>query len=84
MELLKKWLGHPEELYNLVRFKMGGYKTVMPKMEQAVHFISPAYSYNDVLLFLLYNLTGIWKPESQKKCTLHMLDDQWNKPLPLA
>ncbi|KAH0622900.1 hypothetical protein JD844_025736 [Phrynosoma platyrhinos] len=34
MELLKKWLGHPEELYNLVRFKMGGYKTVMPKMDQ--------------------------------------------------
>nr|XP_020633792.1 squalene synthase [Pogona vitticeps] len=35
MELLKKWLGHPEELYNLVKFKMGGYKTVMPKMNQA-------------------------------------------------
>ncbi|XP_072842872.2 squalene synthase isoform X2 [Pogona vitticeps] len=34
MELLKKWLGHPEELYNLVKFKMGGYKTVMPKMDQ--------------------------------------------------
>ncbi|XP_066482485.1 squalene synthase-like isoform X2 [Tiliqua scincoides] len=34
MELLKKWLGHPDELYNLVRFKMGGYKAVMPKMDQ--------------------------------------------------
>ncbi|XP_042298532.1 squalene synthase-like isoform X2 [Sceloporus undulatus] len=34
MELLKKWLGHPKELYNLVRFKMGGYKTVMLKMDQ--------------------------------------------------
>uniref|UniRef100_A0A8D0B8W8 Squalene synthase n=1 Tax=Salvator merianae TaxID=96440 RepID=A0A8D0B8W8_SALMN len=34
MELLKKWLGHPEELYNLMRFKMGGYKAVMPKMDQ--------------------------------------------------
>ncbi|XP_015280107.1 PREDICTED: squalene synthase isoform X2 [Gekko japonicus] len=34
MELLKKWLGHPEELYNLVKFKMGGYKAVMPKIDE--------------------------------------------------
>ncbi|XP_060105847.1 squalene synthase isoform X2 [Heteronotia binoei] len=34
MELLKKWLGHPEELYNLVKFKMGGYKAVMPKVDE--------------------------------------------------
>uniref|UniRef100_A0A8D0LCP8 Squalene synthase n=1 Tax=Sphenodon punctatus TaxID=8508 RepID=A0A8D0LCP8_SPHPU len=34
MEGLKKWLGHPEELYNLLRFKLGGYKAVMPKMDE--------------------------------------------------
>ncbi|XP_048373585.1 squalene synthase-like [Sphaerodactylus townsendi] len=34
MELLKEWLGHPVELYNLVKFKMGGYKAVMPKVDQ--------------------------------------------------
>ncbi|XP_061481779.1 squalene synthase isoform X2 [Rhineura floridana] len=34
MELFKNWLGHPEELYNLVRFKMGACKKVMPKMDQ--------------------------------------------------
>lgn len=31
MELLKKWLGHPEDIYNLLRFKMGGYRAVMPR-----------------------------------------------------
>ncbi|XP_077188658.1 squalene synthase-like isoform X1 [Paroedura picta] len=34
MELLKKWLGHPEELYNLVKFKLGGYKAVMPQADE--------------------------------------------------
>lgn len=34
MELLKKWLGHPDELYNLMRFKMRGYKAAIPKMDQ--------------------------------------------------
>ncbi|XP_054843904.1 squalene synthase-like isoform X2 [Eublepharis macularius] len=34
MELLKKWLGHPEELYNLMKFKMGGYKAVMPQVDE--------------------------------------------------
>lgn len=34
MELLKKWLGHPDELYNLVKYKMGGYRAVMPRMDQ--------------------------------------------------
>ncbi|XP_062825664.1 squalene synthase isoform X1 [Anolis carolinensis] len=34
MEMLKTWLRHPKELYNLVWFKMGGYKTMMPKMDQ--------------------------------------------------
>uniref|UniRef100_A0A674HAJ2 Squalene synthase n=1 Tax=Taeniopygia guttata TaxID=59729 RepID=A0A674HAJ2_TAEGU len=33
MELLRKWLGHPEDIYNLLRFKMGGYRTVMPRMD---------------------------------------------------
>nr|XP_060611094.1 squalene synthase-like [Anolis sagrei ordinatus] len=32
MEVLKNWLAHPKELYNLVRFKMGDY--MMPKMDQ--------------------------------------------------
>ncbi|XP_074065617.1 squalene synthase isoform X2 [Macrotis lagotis] len=27
-------LGHPEELYNLLRFKMGGARRVMPKLDQ--------------------------------------------------
>ncbi|XP_077188687.1 squalene synthase-like isoform X2 [Paroedura picta] len=34
MELLKKWLGHPEELYNLVKFKLGGYKAMMPQADE--------------------------------------------------
>ncbi|KAL2306998.1 hypothetical protein Nmel_004949 [Mimus melanotis] len=33
MELLRKWLGHPEDIYNLLRFKMGGYRAVMPRMD---------------------------------------------------
>uniref|UniRef100_A0A8C2SP33 Squalene synthase n=1 Tax=Coturnix japonica TaxID=93934 RepID=A0A8C2SP33_COTJA len=33
MELLKKWLGHPEDIYHLLRFKMGGYRAVMPRMD---------------------------------------------------
>lgn len=33
MELLKKWLGHPEDIYNLLRFKMGGYRAVMPRID---------------------------------------------------
>ncbi|XP_054835094.1 squalene synthase-like [Eublepharis macularius] len=34
MELLKTWLGHPKELYKLTKFKMGGYKAVMPKVDE--------------------------------------------------
>ncbi|XP_067319335.1 squalene synthase-like [Anolis sagrei] len=34
MEMLKNWLGHPKELYNLMWFWMGGYKTVIPKKNQ--------------------------------------------------
>ncbi|NXN26211.1 FDFT synthase, partial [Nycticryphes semicollaris] len=30
MELLRKWLGHPEEIYNLLRFKMGGCRAPPP------------------------------------------------------
>ncbi|XP_064304321.1 squalene synthase isoform X2 [Phalacrocorax carbo] len=33
MELLKTWLGHPEDIYNLLRFKMGGYRAVMPRID---------------------------------------------------
>lgn len=33
MELLRKWLGHPEDIYHLLRFKMGGYRVVMPRMD---------------------------------------------------
>uniref|UniRef100_A0A8V0YHH7 Squalene synthase n=1 Tax=Gallus gallus TaxID=9031 RepID=A0A8V0YHH7_CHICK len=33
MELLRKWLGHPEDIYHLLRFKMGGYRAVMPRMD---------------------------------------------------
>uniref|UniRef100_A0A803TGG5 Uncharacterized protein n=1 Tax=Anolis carolinensis TaxID=28377 RepID=A0A803TGG5_ANOCA len=40
MEVLKKWLGHPKELYNLAWFKMGGYTTVMPKMDEVSWCIS--------------------------------------------
>lgn len=29
-----KCLGHPEEFYNLLRFKMGGRQKVIPKMDQ--------------------------------------------------
>lgn len=29
-----KCLGHPEEFYNLLRFRMGGKWKVMPKMDQ--------------------------------------------------
>ncbi|PNI92879.1 FDFT1 isoform 10 [Pan troglodytes] len=29
-----KCLGHPEEFYNLVRFRIGGKRKVMPKMDQ--------------------------------------------------
>ncbi|KAM4770730.1 squalene synthase isoform 2-T2 [Rhinophrynus dorsalis] len=32
MDILRS-LGHPEEIYNLLRFKMGGCKTVQPKLE---------------------------------------------------
>uniref|UniRef100_H9GM10 Squalene synthase n=1 Tax=Anolis carolinensis TaxID=28377 RepID=H9GM10_ANOCA len=45
MEVLKEWLGHPKELYNLAWFKMGGYKTVMPKMDQDVLSQSLCYKY---------------------------------------
>nr|XP_060637492.1 squalene synthase-like [Anolis sagrei ordinatus] len=34
MEMLKNWLGHPKELYNLVWFRMGGYKTMIYEMDQ--------------------------------------------------
>ncbi|NXL93068.1 FDFT synthase, partial [Alectura lathami] len=33
MELLWKWLRHPEDIYHLLRFKMGGYRVVMPRMD---------------------------------------------------
>ncbi|NXW48105.1 FDFT synthase, partial [Nyctiprogne leucopyga] len=33
MELLRKWLGHPGDIYHLLRFKMGGYRAVMPRMD---------------------------------------------------
>ncbi|XP_025896580.1 squalene synthase [Nothoprocta perdicaria] len=33
MELLRKWLGHPEDIYHLLRFKMGGYRAVMPRVD---------------------------------------------------
>lgn len=29
-----KCLGHPEEFYNLLRFRMGGRYKVIPKMDQ--------------------------------------------------
>ncbi|XP_006642983.1 squalene synthase isoform X2 [Lepisosteus oculatus] len=32
MDILKS-LGHPEEIYNLFKFKMGGCRTVMPKLD---------------------------------------------------
>ncbi|MGH0123367.1 UNVERIFIED_CONTAM: hypothetical protein FKN15_028458 [Acipenser sinensis] len=32
MDILKS-LGHPEEIYNLLKFKMGGCHTVMPKLD---------------------------------------------------
>ncbi|KAM6323750.1 squalene synthase isoform 2-T2 [Aegotheles albertisi] len=33
MEQLRKWLGHLQDIYNLLRFKMGGYRTVMPRVD---------------------------------------------------
>ncbi|PNI92880.1 FDFT1 isoform 11 [Pan troglodytes] len=37
-----KCLGHPEEFYNLVRFRIGGKRKVMPKMDQqrSLHILS--------------------------------------------
>lgn len=32
MDILKS-LGHPEELFNLFKFKMGGCRAVMPKLD---------------------------------------------------
>lgn len=32
MDILKS-LGHPEEIFNLFKFKMGGCGTVMPKLD---------------------------------------------------
>lgn len=32
MDILKS-LGHPEEIFNLFKFKMGGCRTVMPKLD---------------------------------------------------
>lgn len=32
MDIVKS-LGHPEEIYNLFKFKMGGCRTVMPKLD---------------------------------------------------
>ncbi|XP_062857997.1 squalene synthase isoform X2 [Trichomycterus rosablanca] len=32
MDILKS-IGHPEEIYNLFRFKMGGCRTIMPKLD---------------------------------------------------
>ncbi|KAM7171709.1 squalene synthase-like [Macrochelys suwanniensis] len=34
MERVGKWLGRPRELYNLLRFKMGGGAAVMPPLDQ--------------------------------------------------
>ncbi|XP_053314624.1 squalene synthase-like [Spea bombifrons] len=33
MDFLRS-LGHPEEIYNLLRYKLGGYRAVMPKMDR--------------------------------------------------
>lgn len=41
MDMLKS-LGHPEEIYNLFKFKMGGCRTVMPKLD----YVSKAFSEN--------------------------------------
>nr|XP_060610619.1 squalene synthase-like [Anolis sagrei ordinatus] len=45
MEVLKEWPGHPKEFYNLVWFKMGGYKSMMPKMDQDVLSESLCHKY---------------------------------------
>uniref|UniRef100_A0A674ICC3 Uncharacterized protein n=1 Tax=Terrapene triunguis TaxID=2587831 RepID=A0A674ICC3_9SAUR len=34
MERVGKWLGRPREIYNLLRFKMGGGAAVMPPLDQ--------------------------------------------------
>lgn len=40
MDILKS-LGHPEEIYNLFKFKMGGCRTVMPKLDYvSIFFLS--------------------------------------------
>ena len=39
MDILKS-LGHPEEIFNLFKFKMGGCRTVMPKLDYvSKHFL---------------------------------------------
>uniref|UniRef100_A0A8C0WMV1 FDFT1 n=1 Tax=Castor canadensis TaxID=51338 RepID=A0A8C0WMV1_CASCN len=37
-----KCLGHPEEFYNLLRFRMGGKQKVIPKMDQVAKWPGPA------------------------------------------
>lgn len=39
MDILKS-LGHPEEIFNLFKFKMGGCRAVMPKL----NYVSKIYS----------------------------------------
>lgn len=45
MDILKS-LGHPEEIYNLFKFKMGGCRTVMPKLD----YVSNLFFFQDVHL----------------------------------
>uniref|UniRef100_A0A3B4ZZ04 Uncharacterized protein n=1 Tax=Stegastes partitus TaxID=144197 RepID=A0A3B4ZZ04_9TELE len=43
MDILKS-LGHPEEIFNLFKFKMGGCRTVMPKLDYVSYIMSLAGS----------------------------------------
>lgn len=53
MDILKS-LGHPEEIYNLFKFKMGGCRTVMPKLDYVSNlFFSRMYIYRQVPLSIL-------------------------------
>ncbi|KAH0622898.1 hypothetical protein JD844_025734 [Phrynosoma platyrhinos] len=55
--MLRKWLGHPKELYNLVRFKMGSYKTLMLKMDQiSLEFRNLPKVYQDVIADICHKM----------------------------
>uniref|UniRef100_A0A452GMG4 Uncharacterized protein n=1 Tax=Gopherus agassizii TaxID=38772 RepID=A0A452GMG4_9SAUR len=45
MERVGKWLGHPREIYNLLRFKMGGGTAVMPPRDQVSRAGAPENSH---------------------------------------